>query len=133
MLSVIMLNVVMLSIITLSIVMLNILMLSVIVLNVVMLSVVAPKPMLYFAVKCEEYWYKLNKLRQTYLICQFCRKAVVETLDDLTGECCYGACIIKLITTVIYGFRNKLVFVASKPFQPSLVFRDKCSCLLWEP
>ncbi len=36
-----------------------------------------------------------------------------------------GACIIKLITAVMYGFRNKLMFVPGKPFQPSLVFRDK--------
>jgi len=41
-----------------------------------------------------------------------------------------GVCIIKLITAVIYGFRNKLVFVLGKPFQPSLVFRDKHSSLL---
>ncbi len=33
--------------------------------------------------------------------------------------------IIKLITTVIYGFHNKLECVPGKPFQPSLVFRDK--------
>jgi hypothetical protein len=36
-----------------------------------------------------------------------------------------GPGIIKLITAVIYGFHNKLVFVPGKPFQPSLVFRDK--------
>ncbi len=36
-----------------------------------------------------------------------------------------GACIIKPITAGIYGFRNKLVFVPGKPFQPSLVFKDK--------
>ena len=37
-----------------------------------------------------------------------------------------GACIIKLITAVIYGFRNKLECLSlGKPFQPSLVFRDK--------
>jgi hypothetical protein len=37
-----------------------------------------------------------------------------------------GACIIKLNTAVVYGFRNKLeCFVPGKPFQPSLVFRDK--------
>ncbi len=30
------------------------------------------------------------------------------------------AWIIKLITAVIYGFRNKLVFVIGKLFQPSL-------------
>jgi hypothetical protein len=35
------------------------------------------------------------------------------------------ACIIKLITAVIYGFHNKLVFVPGKPFQASLVFREK--------
>ncbi len=40
------------------------------------------------------------------------------------------ACIIKLNTTVIYGFRSKLVFVPGKPFQPSLVFKDKLSSLL---
>ncbi len=35
-----------------------------------------------------------------------------------------GACIIKLIKVVIYGFRNKLrVFVPGKPFLPSLVLR----------
>ncbi len=43
------------------------------------------------------------------------------------------ACIIKLITAVIYGFHIKLVFVPGKPFQPSLMFRDKHSGLLWKP
>jgi hypothetical protein len=42
-----------------------------------------------------------------------------------------GACIIKLVTAVIYGFRNKLeCFVPGKPLQISLVLRDKCSSLL---
>ncbi len=36
------------------------------------------------------------------------------------------ACVIKLITAVIYGFRIK-------PFQPSLVFSDKHSSLLRKP
>ncbi len=44
-----------------------------------------------------------------------------------------GACIIKLIMTLIYGFRNELVFVPGKPFQPSLVFKDKHSSLLRKP
>ncbi len=46
-----------------------------------------------------------------------------------------GACIIKLITTVIYSFRNKLdrVFVTGKPLQSGLVFRDKHSGLLRKP
>ncbi len=43
-----------------------------------------------------------------------------------------GACVIKLITAVIYNFRNKLVFVPGKPFQPSLVFSDKHSKLITE-
>jgi hypothetical protein len=44
-------------------------------------------------------------------------------------SCCLapGACTIKLITAVIYGFCNKLVFVPGNPFQPCLVFRDKHS------
>jgi hypothetical protein len=34
-----------------------------------------------------------------------------------------GACIVKLIKAVIYGFRNKLrVFVHGKPFEPTLLF-----------
>jgi hypothetical protein len=37
-----------------------------------------------------------------------------------------GACIIKLITAVIYGFSNKArVFVPGKPFQSNLVFVGK--------
>jgi hypothetical protein len=40
---------------------------------------------------------------------------------------------MKLITAVIYGFRNKLVFVPGKPSQPSLVFRDKHYSLLLKP
>jgi len=43
------------------------------------------------------------------------------------------ACIIKLTMAVIYGFRNKLVFVPGKPLQPSIVFRDKYSSLLRKP
>ncbi len=34
--------------------------------------------------------------------------------------CMSRACIINFFTPVIYGFRNKLVFVPYKPFQPSL-------------
>jgi hypothetical protein len=33
--------------------------------------------------------------------------------------------VIKLFTFVIYGFRNKLVFVPGKGFQPSIMFGDK--------
>ncbi len=42
-----------------------------------------------------------------------------------------GACIIKLIAAIIYGFEKKdRVFVPGKPFQPSLMFaRNKYSSL----
>jgi hypothetical protein len=43
------------------------------------------------------------------------------------------ACLIKLITAVVYGFRNKLVFVFGKPFQSSLVFTYKHPSLLRKP
>ncbi len=33
-----------------------------------------------------------------------------------------GECTLKLSTAVIYSFRNKLMFVPGKPFQPSLMF-----------
>ncbi len=41
-----------------------------------------------------------------------------------------GACIIKLITAVIYSFRNKLECLSLQAFQPSIVFRDKHFSLL---
>ena len=44
-----------------------------------------------------------------------------------------GAYIIKLITAVIYSLHNKLLFFPGKPFQPSLVFITKHSCLLQKP
>ncbi len=40
------------------------------------------------------------------------------------------ACIIKLITVVIYAYHNKLVFVHGKPLLPSLEFMEKPSSLL---
>ncbi len=36
-----------------------------------------------------------------------------------------GACTIKLITAVIYDFRNKLVFAPGKVFQPCPMFTSK--------
>jgi hypothetical protein len=50
----------------------------------------------------------------------------------LLTKACPGACIIKLITAVIYNFRYKVVFVPSKPLQPSLLFRENHSSLLWK-
>jgi hypothetical protein len=44
---------------------------------------------------------------------------------SLSGTNTPEACIIKLLTAVIYGFRNKLVFVPGDCFQSSLLFRDK--------
>jgi hypothetical protein len=38
--------------------------------------------------------------------------------------------IIKLTTAVIYGFRNELVLVPGKPFQPSLLFVGKVRAYL---
>jgi hypothetical protein len=48
-----------------------------------------------------------------------CQLKFVHGLTNL------GACIIKLITDLFYGFRNKIVFIPGKYFQPSLVFGDK--------
>jgi hypothetical protein len=45
-----------------------------------------------------------------------------------------GARIIKLITAIIYGFRNKLECLSpASLFQPSLVLRDKHLSLLQKP
>jgi len=41
-------------------------------------------------------------------------------VDLLRWNTLPGACIIKLITAIIYGFRNKLVFLPGEHFQPSL-------------
>jgi len=41
-------------------------------------------------------------------------------VDLLRWNTLPGACIIKLITAIIYGFRNKLVFLLGEHFQPSL-------------
>jgi hypothetical protein len=59
--------------------------------------------------------------------------AVVINYSTRVANYAPRACIIKLITTVIYGFRNKLVFVPGKPFQSSLEIRDKHFSLLWKP
>ena len=40
-----------------------------------------------------------------------------------------GACIIKLITAIIYGFRNKLVFVPKHWTRLETLARDKHSSL----
>jgi hypothetical protein len=44
-----------------------------------------------------------------------------------------GACIIKLGTAVIYGFRNKLVFVPKHLTRLERLARDKHSSLLRKP
>ncbi len=43
------------------------------------------------------------------------------------------ACIIKLITAVIYGFHKKLLFVPKHWNRLEMLARDKHSSLLWKP
>ncbi len=57
--------------------------------------------------------------------------AAAKSHKKMGGKAIAGACILKLISAVIYGFRNKLeCFFPGKAFQSSLVFSDKHSSLL---
>ncbi len=74
-------------------------MLNVVMLSVVMLNVVAPY-ILPVACRLHEMQCFQNALTYLVVVVNYMRK----TFMKLTP----GACIIKLITTVIYGFLNKL-------------------------
>ncbi len=60
------------------------------------------------------------------------KKKYFAVVYMLVSTAAPGACIIKLITAVIYSFRNKLEYLSLVSLS-CLMFRDKHSSLSWKP